>query len=450
MESSSEDERSRGYQPVLAEQIKNSPRVNSSSNRWPKDGVNLYSNDLFTDGDVLGGPNAGPGSSNGLVVATSPRPGTASRMQQQKSSLAARRQERMQANVYERNETMTSRAGNPTSPTGQSMQLTQQISISRFAAPPVPEPTSSPRGDNNVYGLRSSYDPNEENGDQDFTPRTYAAPRQQQQREQQREREQPTPAPSRQLDLSDIKSFLGKPAPKGGPILCYIVRDASSTKIYPKYNLFLEDGKRFLLAARKRKKQTTSNYVISLDYEDLGRDSEKFFGKLRANFVGTGFTIFDDGDKPGQRGPSGKVREELGCISYQYNVLGTRGPRKMTACIPAVDASGRSMYRPRSEGDSLLDRLKNDKALEELLVMFNKPPRWNEELNAYCLNFNGRVTEASVKNFQLVTEDNLGYVLLQFGKIGRNTFTMDYQWPMSALQAFAICLSSFDNKLACE
>ncbi|GAX86123.1 hypothetical protein CEUSTIGMA_g13536.t1, partial [Chlamydomonas eustigma] len=188
----------------------------------------------------------------------------------------------------------------------------------------------------------------------------------------------------------------------------------------------------FLLAARKRKKQTTSNYIISLDYEDLGRDSEKFFGKLRANFVGTDFTIFDDGDKPGQRGAAGHTREELGCVTYQYNVLGTRGPRKMTACIPAVDASGRSMYRPRSESDSLLDRVKNDKGLEEVLVMFNKPPRWNEELNAYCLNFNGRVTEASVKNFQLVTEDNQGYVLLQFGK------------------AFAICLSSFDNKLACE
>lgn len=84
------------------------------------------------------------------------------------------------------------------------------------------------------------------------------------------------------------------------------------------------------------------------------------------------------------------------------------------------------------------------------MIMFNKPPRWNEELNAYCLNFNGRVTEASVKNFQLVTEDNQGYVILQFGKIGRNTFTMDYQWPMSALQAFGMCLSAFDNKLACE
>ncbi len=41
----------------------------------------------------------------------------------------------------------------------------------------------------------------------------------------------------------------------------------------------------------------------------------------------------------------------------------------------------------------------------------------NAQLNAYCLNFNGRVTEASVKNFQLVTDDNHNHVILQFGKV---------------------------------
>ena len=112
---------------------------------------------------------------------------------------------------------------------------------------------------------------------------------------------------------------------------------------------------RFLLAARKRKKQTTSNYIISLDYEDLGRDSEKFFGKLRSNFVGTDFTVFDDGEKPGKKG-SGTTRKELACVMYQYNVLGTRGPRKMTACIPGVDGSGRSLYRPNGPDDSLVER----------------------------------------------------------------------------------------------
>jgi tubby-related protein 1 len=42
------------------------------------------------------------------------------------------------------------------------------------------------------------------------------------------------------------------------------------------------------------------------------------------------------------------------------------------------------------------------------------------------------------------------HIILQFGKVGKDTFTMDYQWPISALQAFSICLTSFDNKLACE
>jgi hypothetical protein len=40
-----------------------------------------------------------------------------------------------------------------------------------------------------------------------------------------------------------------------------------------------------------------------------------------------------------------------------------------------------------------------------MLLLRNKPPKWNEQMQAYCLNFNGRVTHASVKNFQLVHEE---------------------------------------------
>lgn len=40
----------------------------------------------------------------------------------------------------------------------------------------------------------------------------------------------------------------------------------------------------FLLAARKRKKSKTSNYLISVDPTDLSRDSASFVGKLRYCF----------------------------------------------------------------------------------------------------------------------------------------------------------------------
>lgn len=41
-------------------------------------------------------------------------------------------------------------------------------------------------------------------------------------------------------------------------------------------------------------------------------------------------------------------------------------------------------------------------------------------------------------------------IILQFGKVGKDLFTMDYRYPISAFQAFALCLSSFDTKIACE
>ncbi|KAJ0604328.1 putative transcription factor TUBBY family [Helianthus annuus] len=88
----------------------------------------------------------------------------------------------------------------------------------------------------------------------------------------------------------------------------------------------------------------------------------------------------------------------------------------------------------------------------------NKAPRWHEQLQCWCLNFKGRVTVASVKNFQLAVDPPLNDqstgqqddVVLQFGKIGKDIFTMDYRYPLSTFQAFAICLSSFDTKPACE
>lgn len=42
------------------------------------------------------------------------------------------------------------------------------------------------------------------------------------------------------------------------------------------------------------------------------------------------------------------------------------------------------------------------------------------------------------------------YIVLQFGRISDEVFTMDFRYPLSALQAFGIAMSSFDGKLACE
>ena len=53
----------------------------------------------------------------------------------------------------------------------------------------------------------------------------------------------------------------------------------------------------------------------------------------------------------------GDLRRELGGVRFEYNVLGTRGPRKMVAVVPAMDPTGEPyIFRPEVENDSILDR----------------------------------------------------------------------------------------------
>ena len=83
--------------------------------------------------------------------------------------------------------------------------------------------------------------------------------------------------------------------------------------------------------------------------------------------------------------------------------------------------------------------------LSEMLVLTNRQPQWSFESQNYVLNFHGRVTrvkrlnsivlwtiiyfvsKASVKNFQIVSESDPSNVIMQFGKVGADIFTMDFR-----------------------
>eukprot|EP00600_Ochromonadales_sp_CCMP1393_P001545 CAMPEP_0174990348 /NCGR_PEP_ID=MMETSP0004_2-20121128/21268_1 /TAXON_ID=420556 /ORGANISM="Ochromonas sp., Strain CCMP1393" /LENGTH=510 /DNA_ID=CAMNT_0016243939 /DNA_START=163 /DNA_END=1692 /DNA_ORIENTATION=- len=145
-------------------------------------------------------------------------------------------------------------------------------------------------------------------------------------------------------DLSDMRKFLLTPLPRScGVVQCYIRRNKSGTnKLFPVYSLYLKEGDVFLMASKKRPKNKTSNYLISMDQNDLNRAGKNYLGKLRSNFVGTEFQIFDDGVNPKDSEPdeiaSGAgVRCEMGSVMYAANVLGSRGPRKMQVALPGLD-----------------------------------------------------------------------------------------------------------------
>ncbi|MBA0714564.1 hypothetical protein Golax_013528 [Gossypium laxum] len=285
---------------------------------------------------------------------------------------------------------------------------------------------------------------------------------------------------------------LKQPGPHESPIQCYIRRDRATSTYLLFYGLvpcksscqlclyasihqigFIEaegESDKLLLAARKVRRATCTDFVISLVADDFSRASYTYVGKLRQVFPKLSSSNYN-----------------IGTITYELNVLRTRGPRRMHCVLHSIPMSsiqeGGTAPTPlafRQSFDEQLSPLISSKGKEpvtnpssptlpatplhplgsgEPLTLKNKAPRWHEQLQCWCLNFKGRVTVASVKNFQLVaavepshnvSPEEQEKVILQFGKIGKDIFTMDYRYPLSAFQAFAICLSSFDTKPACE
>ncbi|XP_036955836.1 tubby-related protein 1-like isoform X2 [Acanthopagrus latus] len=261
-------------------------------------------------------------------------------------------------------------------------------------------------------------------------------------------------SPSPEIEFDDLEKFVMQPAPQGVTVKCRVTRDqrGMDKSLYPTYYLHLDNEKKtFLLAGRKRKKSATSNYLISIDATDLSRGGENFVGKLRSNLMGTKFTVFDNALNPDRALPDlSNARQELAGIIYETNVLGMKGPRRMTVIIPGMSKDNeRVPFRPRSDCDGLLIRHQN-RRMDNMIELHNKTPVWNEETASHVLNFNGRVTQASIKNFQIVHSKDLDYIVMQFGRIADDIFTLDFNYPMCAIQAFAIALSSFDGKIACE
>ncbi|KAF9678297.1 hypothetical protein SADUNF_Sadunf07G0020300 [Salix dunnii] len=294
---------------------------------------------------------------------------------------------------------------------------------------------------------------------------------------------------------------LKQPGHRESPIQCFIKRDTASSTYLLYYGLV--PCKSFSTLALKKKTFTIVAWVEMLKQSSV-IISHCIWTK--SNFLGTKFTMYDSeptfevptqtqhANRMSRRFHSRQVSPRLpacnysiGTVTYELNVLRSRGPRRMHCIMHSIPMSsieeggtvptltsltetfgGQFRQLSTSKGKESVSDISSPspaqspvlaQGSEEPLVLKNKAPRWHEQLQCWCLNFRGRVTVASVKNFQLVAAVESFHnvpsadqerVILQFGKIGKDIFTMDYRYPLSAFQAFAICLSSFDTKPACE
>lgn len=274
--------------------------------------------------------------------------------------------------------------------------------------------------------------------------------------------------PTSDKDVSYVQSTTPSPlsfvmvAPTKGTgrnamVQCLIIREKESlnplnmTKFYPSYQLIVQETNKVILLAKKMHMNRTSNYHL-FDMtrghvgSNLSKKSGNYIGKLRArNFQRTEYSLLTQNDE---------VKEEIAGIMFdRFGIVdqlkeGTQ-PRKISVIVPSLDRDNvpkpycttNTSAGELDDGPSMVDMLKTSEYYN-MHVFESKDPVY--EKGNYRLNFNGRVTVPSVKNFQLVPPTNINNITCQFGKVGADRFHLDYKAPLNAIQAFSLALCQFN------
>lgn len=281
------------------------------------------------------------------------------------------------------------------------------------------------------------------------------------------------------LGLSEISKLSVFPGSDGEAMVQGHVLRVKTLLGGSQYHYFIQD--QLVLMAQKQLKNRTSNYHLFdmtravAGSTKLTKKSGNYVGKLRANFSRRKYVVVSNLRR----------RTELGAMTFEPTSTASE-PRRLTVVLPPLSTKRREV-EGLTVGDSsdsfsvLLDLLAtiNDdsnssrsskgadsEAIEAavrhspippdaLQVYENKLPVF--ENGYYRLNFNGRVSVPSVKNFQLVARDRGAAphvpptsaaddkrVVLQFGKVDDKKFHLDFRAPVTPIQAFALALAQFN------
>jgi hypothetical protein len=273
-------------------------------------------------------------------------------------------------------------------------------------------------------------------------------------------------------------------------IHCLLKRSTKGVmgKLNPTYTLELQNEHwqsigTIMKVQKKRKSRTPYYAFFDMTKGSIGKQFSKksgnYLGKLRSNYGGSECTLYGP-----EAIPSGHVAVRF-CRNKQDIISKAQGnsdPRAMRVLLPLVESGDDDGTPPviGTNGDTMLEMLQDQADFEETeqlglnanrrrrnpdekkyndgndqyLLLGNKLPVFSR--GSYRLNFGGRVTLPSVKNFQLVKMSrvieenmnvdipNLDDVMLQFGRVSEDDFHLDFRAPMTAFQAMGIVLAQFN------
>ncbi|AIN96690.1 tub family protein-like protein [Leishmania panamensis] len=240
--------------------------------------------------------------------------------------------------------------------------------------------------------------------------------------------------------------------------------------------------------------QGGTNIVFTINQQQLDGDTRSFVGKLSRRGNGMEMVMFSEGSKatrkeilavllhnfadtsqssltvllPAIDPASGYIKPlEGGEVKFLRNGRGSLGeatensdddvdPAYLTtssaapSSVPVGDSSRANSASSLNSGETcgrqkkrcshgvLASEYRRSPCSPSIVVLNSKTPEWDGVLRGHKLDFHGRATKASEKNFQLVAASDPGKVVMLFGKQSDDRFALDFRYPLCGLQAAAI------------
>ncbi|CAF2805221.1 unnamed protein product [Rotaria sp. Silwood2] len=226
------------------------------------------------------------------------------------------------------------------------------------------------------------------------------------------------------LIQNDLKKYVNTPIPKDYSdfVRCHVkrVKEGLTKGFETVFTLYFdgqnENNQTLLLSARKHITiGGHAEYFIGIDFENPSKnlnDGNSLATLKGINIMGSEYVLYD----------------------HQNSSTNEHNKHQSAAIIYA--------------GETIIDEWRSGNSID-LIQMENKAPIYDEKSKTFSLKLHdSRIRLPSHKNFQLIAsnDNHDGNAVMQFGRIDDNNFALDYRHPLTAIQAFAIALSSFHNR----
>jgi hypothetical protein len=207
------------------------------------------------------------------------------------------------------------------------------------------------------------------------------------------------------------------------------------------YRLYSDSDQAFIMyAAVRSENQEVHFFLYDPDDKESLFDPDRPVFKMTFNPSKTEWLVshFQDGTWYSPRQATNmnfnRRAEEVAFIQHSQIEVGEGVNHCLEANIARTEVATDGATAPTQQSDG-----QHSRVIERLVT---RQAVWNEEIQTLVLDFRGRDVIPSSKNFQVACEGRPERVVLQHGKIAKNTFALDFRFPLSISQAFAMAIST--------